>query len=186
MNQKKIFIFIYLLFSAVFLAEKPGFPGIEMELFRIVPPVGQTLGNQKPIPDSWLKPLGKSDGSISTALRGVKVSIDVDQWTGKRMYNYMPGPAVWFWLDDSSWYDSFALSISEKDFLLSKKYQIRPGFPISQTLLDEVEHRTYLDPDGTLTLVFDVTTPKGGFATNLLNITIVNNLITTIYYGYSE
>lgn len=86
-----------------------------------------------PIPDLYLQGLGKSKQSITTALRDLQVSIDSDKWTGKEMRSYISGPTFYFWLNDPDQFDSFGFGNMGKttNFILSKKYQIQPSFPIS-------------------------------------------------------
>ena len=182
MNQKKIFIFIYLLFSVVFLADKPGFPGIEMELFRIVPPVGQTLGNQKPIPDSWLKPLGRSKTSIATVLKDLQLYSEMEEG-GKEYLSYKNGPTFWFWPEDPDGYESFAIGGNGDDhFLMSKRWQLRVGGSFPSELYN-YEYNTYVRPGNIIQYVFPVATPQGGYASYMLMITTQNGKITIIYFG---
>ena len=179
-------IYTFLLLTFFLFAKAPGIPGTEIEIYRIVLPKGKSLDPKIPIPDLYLKHLGESKQSITTALSDLQVSVEADQWTGKEMIDYPKGPVFWFWFNDVKQFDSFGLSVSGKDFLVSKKYQIRPGFEMPQALLNEIEHRTYVNSDGTVTFSFFVSTPYGDFATNLLYITMKDNKIQWIRYGYSE
>ena len=184
MNQKKIFIFIYLLFSAVFLAEKPGFPGTEMQIFRIVPPVGQTLGNQKPIPDSWLKPLGDSKVSIATALKDLEVYHEMEEG-GKEYIQYKNGPTFWFWPEDTNDYESFVVGHLATHFLMGKRWQLRVGASLPSELYNYA-YTSYIRPGNIIQYVFDVATPQGGFASYNLVITTQNGKITIIYFGGAQ
>ena len=185
MNQKKIFIFIYLLFSAVFLAEKPGFPGTEMQLFRIVPPAGQTLGNQKPIPDSWLKPLGRSKTSIANVLKDLELYSEMEE-TGRELLDYKSGPAFWFWPEDPNDYDAFSIGGNgDTHFLMSKRWQLRVGGSLPSELYN-YEYTSYIRPGNIMQFVFDIATPQGGFASYRLLISTQNGKIINIHYGGAQ
>ena len=182
-----IYTFLLISFFSFVLAKEKGILGTEIQLFKIVLPKGQKLDLKVPIPEAWLKPLGESKQSIINVL-GNPDYFEIEE-TSKEYLKYNLGPTFWFWPDYLDSFEAFAFGIrngTTSDFVLSKKYQIRPGVELSQLLLDTVEYTAYPKPDNTVVLVFNVVRPDGDFATNLLSIRVKNNKVVSIYYGYSE
>ena len=162
-----------------------GFPAEELDIFKIINADSLLyIGEHR---DTVIAKIGRQPDEISI------------EETGKEFLDYTDGPA--FWYDDrKNSYHAFGLGDNDGTigkYMISKKFQLQSGKPFSQAFKDFLANNKAIYTTAKITdgyadkqYRFDIEVRVPGKAPviidNFFVIRMMNDKITTMYYGISE